>query len=227
MINEKEKGEIRQSYRLAKDKEEQIQVLAELNATDSATIRGICFEGGCYPIGPDEIIQAAGRIIEKNLSFGEVRNYGSAWKDFGARQAKKIFKDYIYKPWGSFEFPEKIDQAAAMARKALDARKRAGDMEYHKPKEILPAPAAVAKPFTDEQAGILIAGLLSLLAEQEAREKSLSHQIDIKHERANELIKAAEEDIAELNKLTAEIQRGKALLEQLRETVKEVRNEQA
>lgn len=226
MISEKEKGEIRQSYRLAKDKEEQIQVLAELNATDAATIRGICYEGGCYPIGPDEIIQAANKIIEKNLSFGEVRNYGAAWKDFGARQAKKIFKDFCYKPWGNWEDPDKIEQAAQLAGKALDKRKKAFDLEYHKPKEILPAPAAAAASFTDEQAGILIAGLLSLLAEQRAQEAALAHRIDLKHEQAKQLLQSAEDDTEELNRLTAEIARGKMLLDQLQETVKEVKNGQ-
>ena len=100
MISEKERGEIVQNYRLAKNKEEQVVIESEIHGVGSEVIRGILWDAGVYPIGPVQIGDAANKIVELGITFGVLRNYMKAFMDVDARTARKIFKDYIYRPWG-------------------------------------------------------------------------------------------------------------------------------
>ena len=73
------------------------------------------------------------------------------------------------------------------------------------------------KPFTDAQAGLLIAGMMSLLAEQEALEKQMKYDIENMQKKAGFLISAAEEKTNALLDLEAKISEGRMLLDQLKE----------
>ena len=230
MIEKKDKGEIAQEYKLAKDRIEQIQTLSELYAVPTATIRGVLSERGVYEITPEVIEKAADAICNKGLTFGALRNNYKAFMGHDAKAAKKVFKDYVFSPWAGAETPEspaaavvelqRIREKAAAALAAADERiKNRGNR--NEKQDLAPAPAVVAKPFTDEQAGLLVAGLLSLLAEQEARAQQWQGEVDELQQRAAALLNAADAKIQQLNELRAEIAKGRALLEQLREQTSE------
>lgn len=225
MIEKKDKGEIAQEYRLAKDRIEQIQTLSELYAVPTATIRGVLSERGVYEITPEIMEKAADAICSRGLTFGALRNNYKAFMGHDAKAAKKVFKDYVFAPWAGAETPEspaiaaeeleRIREKAAAAIKAAEERwHQRGPRDKQ---DIAPAPAAAAQPFTDEQAGLLIAGLLSLLAEQEARAKQWSGEIEELQHRAAALLETADANIIRLNELQSEIAKGRALLELLRE----------
>ena len=163
MIEKKDKGEIAQEYKLAKDRIEQIQTLSELYAVPTATIRGVLSERGVYEITPEVIEKAADAICNKGLTFGALRNNYKAFMGHDAKAAKKVFKDYVFSPWAGAETPEspaaavvelqRIREKAAAALAAADERiKNRGNR--NEKKDLAPAPAVVAKPFTDEQAGL-------------------------------------------------------------------------
>lgn len=226
MIEKKDKGEIAQEYKLAKDRIEQIQTLSELYAVPTATIRGVLAERGVYEITPEVMEKAADAICNKGLTFGALRNNYKAFMGHDAKAAKKVFKDYVFSPWSGAETPEspaaavvelqrireKVEAALAAADERIKNRGNRNDKQ-----DLAPAPAAAAAPFTDEQAGLLIAGLLSLLAEQEARAKQWSGEIEELQHRAAALIETADANIIRLNELQSEIAKGRALLELLRE----------
>ena len=226
MIEKKDKGEIAQEYRLAKNRIEQIQTLSELYAVPTATIRGILAERGVYEITPWIMEKAADAICNKGLTFGALRNNYKAFMGHDAKAAKKVFKDFAFAPWAGAETPEsptpeavtlqRIREKAAAALAAADERIK-NRWNRNDKQDLAPAPAAAAAPFTDEQAGLLVAGLLSLLAEQEARAKQWSGEIEELQQRAAALIKTAEANIIRLNELRTEIAKGRALLELLRE----------
>ena len=227
MIEKKDKGEIAQEYKLAKNRIEQIQVLAELYAVPTATIRGILAERGVYEITPEIMGKAADAIRNRGITFGALRNNFKAFMGHDAKAAKKVFKDYAFAPWAGPETPEKpaadIDDILAKVKAAIAA----ADERLHNrgnrndKQDLAPAPAAAAAPFTDEQAGLLVAGLLSLLAEQEARAQQWRGEIDELQQRAAALLNAADAKIQQLNELRAEIAKGRALLELLREQTNE------
>lgn len=230
MIEKKDKGEIAQEYKLAKDRIEQIQVLADLYAVPTATIRGVLAERGVYEITPEIMEKAADAICNKGLTFGALRNNYKAFMGHDAKAAKKVFKDYVFSPWAGAETPEspaaavvelqRIREKAAAALAAADERiKNRGNRNDKQ--DLAPAPAAAAAPFTDEQAGLLVAGLLSLLAEQEALKKQMEHEINTKHKETEKLINDAQEQIKKMQELEATIAKGRALLEQLREQTSE------
>lgn len=219
MIDKKAEGEIIQSYRLAKDKIEQVSILSELYAVPTARIRGILYAGGVYEIGPYAIEAAADRIL-KGASFGALRNYQKAFAGHDTKSAKKIFNDYIYMPWGA-ENAEAQKKTVLMANEALEASAQRNANKGRQKKET-PEPPAAEPMFTDEQAGMLIAGMMMVLTEQEARAQQWSDEIERLHTTAAEIIDKAEKKVNSLNELRAEIAKGRDLLEQ----VKQMKTEQ-
>lgn len=216
-LDKQTKSEIVQEYKLAKNKPEQISILADLYATNTAEIRGILAAAGVYEIEPVTLAKAAQRIINDGLTFGGLRNYYKEFTGHDAKQAKKVFKDFAHKTWP--EDPSEcndlknIQELVTIAIETADTR--AKNRERKPRQDLAPAPCAAAAPFTDEQAGMLIAGLISLLAEQEARRNQMNYEITQKQRKANELISAAEQQTAELFELDRQIGEGKALLDRL------------
>lgn len=216
-LDKQTKSEIVQEYKLAKNKPEQISILADLYATSTAEIRGILAAAGVYEIDPETMAAAAHRIIDDGLTFGGLRNYYKAFSNHDAKQAKKVFKDFAHKTWP--EDPSEcndLKNIQELVEEAIaTADTRAKNRERKPRQDLAPAPCAAAAPFTDEQAGMLIAGLISLLAEQEARRNQMNYEITQKQRKANELISAAEQQTAELLELDRQIGEGKALLDRL------------
>lgn len=225
-LDKQTKSEIVQEYKLAKNKPEQISILADLYATSTAEIRCILAAADAYEIEPVTLAKAAQRIINDGLTFGGLRNYYKEFTGHDAKQAKKVFKDFAHKTWP--EDPSEcndlknIQELVTIAIDAADTR--AKNRERKPRQDLAPAPCAAAAPFTDEQAGMLIAGLISLLAEQEARRNQMNYEITQKQRKANELISAAEQQTAELLELDRQIGEGKMLLDRLEQEQKAKKN---
>lgn len=219
MIEEKDKGLIVQNYKLAKDKENQVAIEAELHGVDTATIRGLLWDAGAYPIGSVQIEDAANKIMELGITFGALRNYMKAFQNINAKTAKKIFKDYVYKPWSEGFPPTGNSYCRELAQKALDARKEKHYGNGHPKQDLVPAPAVAAKPFTDAQAGLMVAALISLVTEKEFLRDQMKQDVNDLHANAKELLDLAESKMADINKIEEDIAEGKSLLEQLKEQV--------
>lgn len=219
-ITKKDKGEIVQAYRLAKNQPEQINIAAELYGTNTSEIRCILADVGVYEITPDIIANASRRIIEDGLTFGGLRNYYKAFSGYDAKNAKKVFKDYAHQPWPTTSEPEEcndlqsVREWAASALMAADARAKS---PKKKPQDLAPAPCVVREPFTAEQNGLLIAGLIALISEEDATRRQLDHEITAKQEQCKKLMEECDERMREIAELDAKIAEGRALLEQLKE----------
>ena len=214
IIDEKAKGEILSRYKLAKNKIEQIGILSELFATSTAEIRGILYEGGFYKIGPREILDAAARI-EKGTTFGGLRNVARGFAEHDAKAAKKVFNDFAYRPWG-IETPEETETIVKRVDEILEFTKTRAAHREQKEKTVAKIPAAVPA-FTDYQCGAMIAGLVMLVAEQEARAQQYKHDIDRMQAEAQRLIDDSAAKLEELSALQAEIEENKSLLDQVKE----------
>jgi hypothetical protein len=129
--------EIAQSWRLAKDREEQIKVLANLNCCDTAKIRArLWYAKEPGSIGPLEIMAAAEKLLStesKCNSFGFLRNYLKSWAGYSGKEAKKIFKDWMHRPWGTEEMEAwNVEETMKAAAQALDQKR----VEQQEPKKV-------------------------------------------------------------------------------------------
>ena len=129
--------EIAQSWRLAKDKEEQIKVLANLNCCDTAKIRArLWYAKEPGSIGPLEIMAAAEKLLStesKCNSFGFLRNYLKSWSGISGKEARKIFKDWMHRPWGTEEMEAwNVEETMKAAAQALDQKR----VEQQEPKKV-------------------------------------------------------------------------------------------
>lgn len=211
-----ERGEICAEYRMAKDQEEQVIILSELYATSTADIRSALYAGGEYKIGPEEIKDAAERILG-GLNFGSLRNYKKAFAGIDAKTAKKIFKDFVYMPWGSDlgEDP-KIEEARQAAAAALEAARQPGAQpKAKKPEAVNPPLTDPAREFAPEEVTLLVNGLLSIQAQDLALETQLRFEIEKKHQEAAAILQEAEERMADLREIEARIAQGRVLLQRL------------
>ena len=166
--------DIAQSWRLAKDKEEQIKVLANLNCCDTSKIRSrLWYAKEPGSIGPAEIMAAAEKLNStesKCNSFGLLRNYLKSWTGYSGKEAKKTFKDWLHRPWGTEEMEAwNVEEVKKAAEQALETKR----VEQQEPKKV--SIAAAYTPFTD----------LELAAEMEAirlyREKLLDSLDEVEH----------------------------------------------
>ena len=186
--------EIAQSWRLAKDKEEQIKVLANLNCCDTAKIRArLWYAQEPGSIGPVEIMAAAEKLLSaesKCNSFGQLRNYLKTWTGISGKEAKKIFKDWLHRPWGTEELEAwNVEETKKAAEQALDTKR----VEQQEPKKV--SIAAAYTPFTElERAAELEA--LTLLADATAK-KLIDAEEGLRLLR--EQLKEFEDEIKELN----------------------------
>lgn len=221
MIEDKDKGLIVQNYRLAKDKENQVSIEAELHGVGPEVIRGLLWEAGVYPIGPGNIREAALKIIENGVRFSDLRNYFKAFRDMDAKTARKIFKDYVYRPWGEEKANADGVKFTELAQKALDSSKERHFGNGHPKQEYVPAPAAAARPFTDTQAGLLIAALISLVTEKEFLRDQMKKDVDDLQANAKELIDLADAKLKDIAQVEKDIAEGHQLLTELRDLTKE------
>lgn len=221
MISEKERGEIVQNYRLAKNKEEQVVIESEIHGVGPEVIRGLLWEAGAYPIGPGNIREAALKIIENGVRFSDLRNYFKAFHDMDAKTARKIFKDYIYRPWGVANENAAGVKYTELAQKALDSSKERHFGNGHPKQDLVPAPAVAAKPFSDEQCAMLVAGLVSLIGEKKAQRDLMNATVKKKQEDAAKLLTEADICLQQMQKLEKEIAEGEQLLTELRDLTKE------
>ena len=135
-ISKEEAGLIVQNYRLAKNREEQIKIEAELFATDTAEIRGILFRAGEYKVSGNAIRQALKRLQTggKNNTLGTLRLWFAAFKDCSSKQAKGILQDYREMPWDGSIPDEEFRKA--LEKKDEDEIMAAGpEPELEKPAE--------------------------------------------------------------------------------------------
>lgn len=216
MIEDKDKGLIVQNYRLAKDKENQVSIEAELHGVGPEVIRGLLWEAGVYPIGPGNIREAALKIIENGVRFSDLRNYFKAFRDMDAKTARKIFKDYIYRPWGYVKDNAARVEYTELAQKALDSSKERHFGNGHPKQEYVPAPAAAARPFTDTQAGLLVAALISLVTEKEFLRDQMKKDVDDLQANAKELLDLADAKLKDIAQVDKDIAEGHQLLDELK-----------
>ena len=119
--------EIAQSWRLAKNREDQIKVLANLCSCDTSTIRArLWYAQEPGSIGPLDILAAAEKLTSpasKCNTFGALRNYLKSWEGIGGKEAKKIFKDWLHRPWGTEELEAwDIEETRKAADEALQKK---------------------------------------------------------------------------------------------------------
>ena len=221
MIEDKDKGLIVQNYRLAKDKENQVSIEAELHGVGPEVIRGLLWDAGVYPIGPGNIREAACKILENGVRFSDLRNYFKAFRDMDAKTARKIFKDYIYRPWGKANENGDGVNYTELAQKALDSSKEHHFGKGNPKQEYVPAPAAAARPFTDTQAGLLVAALISLVTEKEFLRDQMKKDVDDLQANAKELIEMADAKLKDIAQVEKDIAEGRQLLDELKELKKQ------
>lgn len=190
--------EIAQSWRLAKDKEEQIKVLANLNCCDTAKIRArLWYAKEPGSIGPLEIMAAAEKLLStesKCNSFGFLRNYLKSWSGISGKEARKIFKDWMHRPWGTEEMEAwNVEETMKAAAQALDQKR----IEAQEPKKV--SIAAAYTQFSE----------LEIAAEMEAlrlyREKLLD-SIDEANHSIDALMKDLDLFYAERDKYNEQLQ---------------------
>lgn len=190
MIKDKhEMGLIVQDYRLAKDKEEQIVISAQLNGTDTAEIRKIIYDAGEYKVGRDDILRALQNLQKggKNHTLGTLRLWMAAFKNCGTKEAKRIITDYRLRPWAE-PIPDEEYQKAFNEEKPM--------VENRGRKKIEPM-------FSDEDKKLIVYALSSLIADAEKRAAEAKVDADDKLRKLNEASKAYEDA-----KLAAELAAG-------------------
>ena len=199
MISKEDIGMITQDYRLAKDKEEQITIMAQLYGTDTADIRGILFRAGAYKIGRAEVLKALGILQKggKNHGLGGLRLFMSAFKDCSAKDARRILIDYMNRPWeeeipvGEFKRALKLEiktvkignGEAKMIFEGNDSGMAAGpEPELEKPAE----KTDVAPKFSAEEQKLIIYGLTRLYVEKDQEWRKMKENADEKKRKLEE-----------------------------------------
>ena len=171
-------GLIIQDYRLAKDKEEQIKIMAELYATSTAEIRRILYNAGVYKIGEQEIRQALERLQKggKNNSLGGLRLWFAAFKNCTSKQARRILLDYRDKPWGERIPAEEFTKALNKDREDGEDMAAGPEPETEKPAE----KPTVTPKFSQEERKLIIYGLTRLYVDKDAEWRKLKEETDEK-----------------------------------------------
>ncbi len=86
-----------------------------------------------------------------------------------------------------------------------------------KPKPVRPPMADSSRTFSAEEIGILVSGLLSIQATDQALADQLKHEIDELHRKAAGLIEIAEHRMQDLKDTEARIAQGNELLQRLKD----------
>lgn len=227
-ISKEEAGLIVQDCRLARDREEQIMIEAELHATDTAEIRGILYAAGAYNIGHDEIKRALGILKKggKNRTLGNLRVWLAGFKNCGAKEARRILLDYKQRPWAEpipdaefiealhiYEIGKKDKNMAEKTKEILVEETKPGPEEENR-RELQAEKATVAPGFSQEEQKLIFYGLTGLYVEKEAVWRKLQKEAEHKRQRMeaaqreyNEAKNQEDMAAAELAKLEALINR--------------------
>lgn len=228
-ISKEEAGLIVQNYRLAKNREEQIKIEAELFATDTAEIRGILYRAGAYNIGHDEIKRALQILKQggKNRTLGTLRSWLAGFKTCSAKEARRILLDYKQRPWAEpipdaefiealhiYKIGEKKDKGMAEKTKEILVEETKPAPEEENRREPQAEKDAVAHGFSQEEQKLIFYGLTGLYVEKEAVWRKLQKEADHKRQKMetaqreyNEVKNQEDMAAAELAKLEALINR--------------------
>lgn len=196
-----------QDYKLAKDPEEQIEIMAQTHGTSTAEVRCLLAEHGAYKINGEHIAKAL-EILQKggkNHGFANLRSYISAFGQCGAKQAKKILLDYRKQPWDGRpevaipdeEFAKVFDEKPiGKAAKPKQEKKKRG--------------------FSEEDKNMIAYGLNVLLSERNTLKLRLQAELQEKYKAFDDAKKAYEEAKASADMAAAAVQNVKNLLERIR-----------
>ena len=186
MITDKhEIGLIVQDYKLAKNPEEQIKILAETHATGTAEIRKILYDAGVYKIGRPDIMRAL-EILQKkgkNHSIGCIRNWLACFQACSAKETSRILRDYRERPWAE-PIPEETFAKALMK----DAPEVMTIMSCDPNKNYI--------SFDDNDRSLIIRGLTGMITEKE----QLLQKAKQETEQAERQLKEAQERYDESKK---------------------------
>lgn len=195
MISKEDIGMITQDYRLAKDKEEQITIMAQLYGTDTADIRGILFRAGVYKIGRAEVLKALGILQKggKNHGLSGLRLFMAAFKDCNAKDARRILIDYMKRPWEeeipveefkrALKYGQGEKEMIFMTFEGNDSGMAAGtEPEPEKPAE----KTDVAPKFSAEEKKLIIYGLTRIYVEKDAEWRKMKENADEKKRKLEE-----------------------------------------
>lgn len=183
-IAKEDAGLIIQDYRLAKDKEEQIKIMAELYATNTAEIRRILYNAGVYKIGEQEVRQALERLQKggKNNSLGGLRLWLAGFKNCTSKQARRILLDYRDKPWGERIPAEEFTKALNKDREDDEDMAAGPEPEPERPAE----KTDVAPKFSTEEQKLIIYGLTRLYVEKDQEWRKMKENADEKKRKLEE-----------------------------------------
>ena len=185
MIDKKDVGLITQDYRLAKNKEEQITIMAQLHATDTAEIRGILFRAGVYKLGNAEIRKALEILSKdgKNHTLGGLRLWLACFKDCNSKDARRILIDYMKRPWdGSIPDEEFRKALEKKDEEEIEIMAAGPEPEPEKPAE----KTDIAPKFSAEEQKLIIYGLTRLYVEKDQEWRKMKENADEKKRKMKE-----------------------------------------
>ena len=183
MIDKKDVGLITQDYRLAKNKEEQITIMAQLHATDTAEIRDILFRAGVYKLGNAEIRKAL-EILQKdgkNHTLGGLRLWLAGFKDCSSKDARRILIDYMKKPWDERipveEFKKALKIEEITVKKDTDM---AAEQTKKAEKPAQTEKRVISHELNDEERKMIIYGLTGMFSEKDEDLRKLKKDSEYK-----------------------------------------------
>lgn len=197
-MNEHDKGLIVSDYRLAKDREDQIEIMAQLYATSTAKIRRILFEAGEFKIGYKEIKRAL-EVMQKgghNSSVSCVRSWVKAFGPYNGKQTKKIIQDYREEPWDERIPAEEFEKAFTHKPKtgkitvdmSDEAHPKVVSVVYDQPEEKKDSVTqeTSSQKFSQNERKLIIYGLTRLFMEKEESRLKLDTQVEEKYNQLQE-----------------------------------------
>lgn len=200
-------GMIVQDYKLAKDPEEQIEIMAQTHGASTAEVRCLLAEHGAYKINGEHIAKAL-EILQKggkNHGFANLRSYISAFGQCGAKQAKRIILDYRKQPWDGRPEVAIPDEKFA---KVFDEKPIGKAAKPKQEKEKL--------GFSEEDKNMIAYGLNVLLSERNTLKLRIQAELQEKQKAFEDAKKAYEEAKASADMAAAAVQNVKNLLERIR-----------
>lgn len=183
MIDKKDVGLITQDYRLAKNKEEQITIMAQLHATDTAEIRGILFRAGVYKLGSTEIRKALEILSKdgKNHTLGGLRLWLACFKDCSSKDARRILIDYMKRPWDGAipveEFKKALKLEEITVKKETDM---AAEQTKKTEKPAQTEKRVISHELNDEERKMIIYGLTGMFSEKDEDLRKLKKDSEYK-----------------------------------------------
>ncbi len=194
-----------QDYKLAKDPEEQIEIMAQTHATSTAEIRKLLFENGVYKINGEHIAKAL-EILQKggkNHGIANLRSWISAFGQCNASQAKKVLLDYRACPWDGRPEAAIPDEefAKAFGENRKEDRKNAVKV--------------YGQGFGAKENSIIVSALKALLEERTSRLDFATNDATEKRHKYESAKQAYDEAMKRMDAAAEELQEVKKLLERI------------